>query len=108
LEKRNGYHESCFSTCKIFPKEEKDILTNHIKRCALSILSNVTEGFERNSNRSFIFFIAIARGSLYELETQLLLAEHFHFITNIELMNSIQHQIQEEGKMINAFSKSLH
>jgi four helix bundle protein len=100
--------ESVYLLVKSFPKEEKDILINQMKRCALSIPSNIAEGFGRNSNRSFVYFLAIARGSLYELETQLLLAERFHYITDVKLMNTILEQIQEEGKMINAFSKSLH
>jgi four helix bundle protein len=100
--------EAIFQLVKSFPKEEKDILVNQMKRCALSIPSNIAEGFGRNSNRSFIYFLAIARGSLYELETQLLLAERFHYIKDVQLIHAILFQIQEEGKMINAFSKTLH
>ncbi|SHF02673.1 four helix bundle protein [Flavobacterium fontis] len=100
--------EAIFRLVKSFPKEEKDILTNQMKRCALSIPSNIAEGFGRNSNRSFIYFLAIARGSLYELETQLLLAERFHYIKDVQLLHTVLLQIQEEGKMINAFSKTLH
>jgi four helix bundle protein len=58
-----------------FPKDELYALSSQIKRCSVSIPSNISEGYGRHSTQSYIQFIKIARGSLCELETQLLIAQ---------------------------------
>ena len=90
-----------------FPKEEIYALTNQIKRASVSIPSNIAEGYGRNTSKSYSQFIKISRGSLYELETQLILAENLGFIRNKELLYKITELIQEEGKMINSFIKKI-
>ncbi len=57
-----------------FPKEELYGLTNQVRRSSVSIPSNIAEGLGRQSNKETIHFLFIARGSMYELETQLYLA----------------------------------
>lgn len=57
-----------------FPLEEKFGLANQIQRAAVSIPSNIAEGYGRNSNKEMIRFLSIAKGSLYEVETQLYIA----------------------------------
>ncbi|MCX6183695.1 MAG: four helix bundle protein [Flavobacterium sp.] len=86
-----------------FPKEERYALTSQLKRAALSIPSNIAEGYGRNSTQSYIYFITIARGSLFELETQLILAEKLKLIKNEKLFANLMNQIIEESKMINSF-----
>jgi len=60
-----------------FPKEEIYGLTSQIKRSAISIPSNISEGAGRNSNKEFIHFLRIANGSSYELQTQLIISKYF-------------------------------
>ena len=55
------------------PSDEKFGLSSQIKRCAISIPSNISEGAGRNSNKEFKHFLSIANGSVYELQTQLIL-----------------------------------
>jgi four helix bundle protein len=86
-----------------FPKEEQYALTSQLKRAALSIPSNIAEGYGRNSTQSYIHFISIARGSLFELETQLIIAEKLKLIKNEKLFAELMNQIIEESKMINSF-----
>lgn len=63
-----------------FPKEKKFGLTNQIRRSAVSVPSNIAEGYGRNSTSDYIRFLQIASGSLYELQTQLQIAENLEFV----------------------------
>lgn len=90
-----------------FPKDEIFSLSNQIKRASVSVPSNIAEGYGRNSEKSFSHFLDISRGSLFEIETQLLIANKLGFITNQTLYKEILSQIEEESKMINGFSKTL-
>jgi len=90
-----------------FPQEELYALTSQIKRASVSVPSNIAEGYGRNKGKSFNHFIDIARGSLYELETQLLLSKELEFVADNELFEQILNLIEEESKMINSFSKKL-
>ena len=96
-----------YKLVKSFPHEELYALTSQIKRASVSIPSNIAEGYGRNTDKSFSHFLDISRGSLFEIETQLLIANELGFITNETLYTEILSQIEEESKMINAFSKTL-
>ena len=63
-----------------FPKEEVFGLTSQMRRAAVSIPSNVAEGAARNGKREFIQFPGIARGSLSELETQVIISRDLGFL----------------------------
>ena len=90
-----------------FPKDEIYALSSQIKRSAVSIPSNIAEGYGRQSTQSYIQFVKIARGSLCELETQLLVAEKLGFVKLESLYSDIIKQITEESKMINSFLNKL-
>ena len=62
------------------PANETYGLTSQIKRSAVSIPSNIAEGFGRQSQKSFAQYLKISRGSLFELETQLLLVKEIKLI----------------------------
>ena len=96
-----------YQLVKSFPQEELYALTSQIKRASISIPSNIAEGYGRNTDKSFSHFLDISRGSLNELETQLIIAKELDFITDFNLYNEIVSLIEEESKMINSFSKSL-
>ena len=90
-----------------FPKEEIYALTSQLKRAAISISSNIAEGYGRNSTQSYIHFVSISRGSLFELETQLIVAQKLKFIKNETLFSDLMNQITEESKMLNSFLNKL-
>ena len=90
-----------------FPKNELYALTSQIKTASISIPSNIAEGYGRSSTQSYISFINISRGSLFELETQLIIANELKFVKNQDLYNTIIEQILEESKMINSFINKL-
>ena len=95
-----------YKLVKTFPKE-LFALTSQIKRASVSIPSNISEGYGRNTDKSFSHFLDISRGTLYELETQLIITRELEFLTDLDLYNEIALLIIEESKMINAFSKTL-
>lgn len=89
-----------------FPKKEDFGLTSQVRRAAVSITSNITEGFERGSKREFCQFLIIARGSLGETQNQLLLAKDLLYLTQ-EDFNKVEEQSVKVHKMLNAFIRSL-
>ncbi|MCD6544467.1 MAG: four helix bundle protein [Flavobacteriaceae bacterium] len=87
---------------KNFPKEEIYGLTNQLRRCAVSIPSNIAEGCGRQTSKDTIHFLHIARGSLYELETQLLISNDQEYISSEEL-DIFAVQIVSCKKLLNGF-----
>ncbi len=90
-----------------FPKEEIYALTSQVKRTSVSIPSNIAEGYGRNSTQIYIHFLNISRGSLFELETQLIVAQKLKFIKNEALFHVLMNQITEESKMLNSFINKI-
>ena len=82
-----------YSTTKSFPKEEQFGLSSQMRRCAVSIPSNIAEGCGRNHKKDSLQFFFVARGSLYELETQLYLSHDLHFI-DLRDLNNLLIQLQ--------------
>lgn len=70
-----------YKTTKLFPREEMFGLTSQIRRSAVSITSNIAEGFSRQSYKEKAQFYCMAQGSLTELQNQLLIARDIKYIT---------------------------
>ena len=68
-----------------FPKSEVYGLSSQMRRAAVSIPSNIAEGQGRDSTKEFLHFLAIAFGSICELETQLILANRFSYLSDNDL-----------------------
>ncbi|MCO6501231.1 MAG: four helix bundle protein [Vicingus serpentipes] len=85
-----------------FPKNENYGLTLQIRRCAVSVPSNIAEGCGRNHTKDSMQFFYIARGSLYELETQIYLSEDQNYIIRTET-KEIQDQITVCKRLLNGF-----
>lgn len=82
-----------------FPSEELYGLTSQIRRSAVSIPSNIAEGYGRGTRRDYRSFISIARGSTLELQTQLAIASELGFGKAV-LLREGQIQAEEVGKML--------
>lgn len=89
-----------YTLTKKFPREEMFSLTNQIRRCVVSVPSNIAEGIGRNTTKDTIHFLFIARGSLFELETQLLLSYDQRYLNETEL-NEVLSKLVDCKKLIN-------
>lgn len=91
-----------YNMTKIFPKDELFALTNQIRRCAISVPSNIAEGCGRNTPKGSLAFMYIARGSLFELETQFYLALDQNYISEVDF-DVLNEKIQTCRKLLNGF-----
>lgn len=95
-----------YSVLDSFPNQEKFALADQIRRAAVSIPSNIAEGSARNSDKEFLQFLYIARGSRAELESQLEIAKMLGYISQSRFEELLK--ISEEiGKMLNKFISSI-
>lgn len=83
--------QQTYSATATFPKEELYGLTQQVRRCSVSIASNIAEGAARGSTKEFMRFLYVALGSVAELETQLLLARSMGFLSDETLFHRIEH-----------------
>lgn len=89
-----------------FPREELYGLTQQIRRAAVSIPSNIAEGEGRESTKEWLRHLSIARGSLYELETQLLLAKDLSYVTEAPVA-LLMEGADEISRMLRGLQSSL-
>ena len=73
-----------YSITQSFPKEEQYGIISQMRRCAISIPSNIAEGSVRKSDRDTLRFVEIAIGSIAELETQVIISNKLGYISNID------------------------
>jgi four helix bundle protein len=93
-----------YSLTSEFPKEEQFGLINQMRRCAISVPSNIAEGCGRNYPKDSIQFFHISRGSLYELETQLYLSFDLNYIDQTKL-NQVLLSTETRRKLLSGFIK---
>ena len=72
--------EETYRLIKFLPPDERFALADQMRRAAISIISNIAEGAGRKTKNDFIQFLSIARGSKYELETQILVCVRLNFL----------------------------
>jgi len=89
-----------------FPPREMYGLTNQIRRAAVSIASNIAEGKGRLSKREFVQFLANARGSLCEVQTQLEISRNLGYL-DARRFKEIEEKARETGRVINGLIRSL-
>ena len=89
-----------------FPDTERFGLTAQIRRSAASVPANIAEGWGRGSTREHVQFLLIARGSLLELETHLIIAHKLGYMIR-EQSDSVQKQLESISKMLNRLIAAL-
>ncbi|NCD69239.1 four helix bundle protein [Mucilaginibacter agri] len=98
--------KAVFEITKDFPSSERFGLISQMTRAVVSIPSNIAEGCGRKSNKELYQFLSIATGSSFELETHVILAKEFNYITE-EKLQQLSIQIIEIQKMLFGLQKSL-
>jgi len=89
-----------------FPKSEEYGITSQLKRAVVSIPTNIVEGHSRNSNKDFLRFVYISRGSLEEVKYLMFLSKELGYIKHQEY-TKIANRLSELSNMLNGFIKFL-
>ena len=91
---------------KKFPHEEIYGLTSQIRRACISVPANIAEGWGRRSTKMYIHALRISRGSLLELETEILIAHNLNYLVDSDYIEIIE-KITEINKMLNSLISKL-
>ena len=100
-----AFSKHIYSATKHFPKNETFGLTSQMRRCSVSVASNIAEGASRNSKKEFNQFIGIALGSLAEIDTQIIIATP-EFIDE-KTCNALRLTIENLRKMLMGLKSTL-
>ncbi len=95
-----------YEITKMLPRAEFYGLTDQIRRAAVSIPSNIAEGQQRQSSKEFLNFLSIAKGSLGELKTQLIICDRLGYLDK-EQMEPLFNDCDVIGRMLNALMRSI-
>lgn len=95
-----------YRATEVFPKAETYGLTSQIRRAVTSIPANIAEGQGRRLTKEFVYFLANARGSLWELDTHLETSKRLGFLRS-NLHEELQGQLDEVGRMLNGLMRSV-
>ena len=98
--------ERIYEITENFPQKELYVLTSQLRRSALSIPSNIAEGFARGHTAEYRQFLRTALGSCAELDTQLTIGQRRNYATQAEILN-LQEDLDHESRMIMNLIKSL-
>jgi four helix bundle protein len=98
--------KAVYNATQSFPKEEIYGLRSQMRRAAVSIPSNIAEGQGRGSAREFLHGLRIARGSLFELESQIILGHQLSLMLEASCMELLS-RTAEVGRIMNGLMKSL-
>src|SRR5262245_53571165 len=98
--------EQIYKSSRQFPRDETYGLTSQLRRAAVSIPSNIAEGQGRRTDREFANFVSIANGSLYEAETQLLIARRLQYLDENQL-RLLMDLSSEVGKLLHGLARAL-
>lgn len=98
--------QDVYAATRAFPKEELYGLVSQLRRAAVSVPSNIAEGKGRSSDKDFLVFLHHARGSLLELETQVLIARKSGFLEE-KCGNELSAKVEDVAKLLNALINAI-
>lgn len=97
---------NCYTISADFPNNEQFGLTSQIRRCSISIPSNISEGFGRGSNKDYYRFLTISLGSLFEFQTQIEIAYNLKYIS-LDKFNKLYEDSRELERMLTSFMNKI-
>jgi four helix bundle protein len=89
-----------------FPQDERFGLTSQIRRAAVSVASNIAEGWGRGTTSDYARFLRMARGSIFEVETQIVIARELGFIGD-EVFNPVDELLRDTGRVLAGLLRSI-
>ena len=98
--------EDVYRVTRAFPRDELYGLTSQMRRAAVAVPSNIAEGQGRRTRGEFQQFLGIAKGSLFELDTQALIAARLQYISP-DRAKSLRDRIHEVGRIISGLTASV-
>jgi four helix bundle protein len=96
----------CYAMTERFPKKETFGLASQLQRSAVSIAANISEGHARQHTKEYLQSLAIAYGSLAELETHILISERLKYVDTSQSIKLLE-KTAELGRMLNGLRRSL-
>lgn len=106
-QKARSLVKRVYGATGIFPKEELYGLARQLRRAAVSVPSNIAEGYGRGALRDYVRFLQIARGSLYEIDTQVILAHDLGYLTAPQAA-SLGSDVDECSRIVQGLISSLN
>lgn len=97
---------NCYTLSADFPNDEQFGLTSQIRRCSISIPSNISEGFGRGTNKDYYRFLTISLGSLFEFQTQIEIAYNLKYIS-LDKFNKLYEDSRELERMLTSFMNKI-
>ncbi|MBS0196929.1 MAG: four helix bundle protein [Planctomycetes bacterium] len=88
------------------PQSERFGLTSQLRRGAVSVASNIAEGYGRGTSQDYLRFLRVARGALFEVDTQLVLAERLEYLSGTQCQ-SLQQSVQACGQVLSGLIRSI-
>ena len=98
--------EAVHALTKAYPRDELYGLVSQTRRSAVSVPSNIAEGQGRGSSREFVRFLAVARGSLSELQTQIMLAQRFGYV-EVKQASALIEQSWTVARLLNGLIRAV-
>ncbi len=95
-----------YKVTELFPRSERFGLMGQIRRAATAIPANIAEGWGRGSTKEYIQFLLVARGSLLELETHLVISQKLNYVKE-EQFEDLKMQTRRIGRMLNGLIQAL-
>ncbi len=105
-QKAIDFADLIYNKTRAFPSDERFGLTNQLRRAAVSISSNITEGSSRSSKSDFARFVEIATGSVFEVVSQAFIAQRQSFLSE-DQFRKIYTDAEELSRMLSGLRKSL-
>ena len=96
-----------YTITKTFPQDERFGITSQLNRAAVSIPTNIAEGWGRETSKNYLQFLRISRGSIMEVQTLLIIAKNLNYISE-EKFDILKNKTEEVGKILQGLIKSIN